>query len=121
LAIAPALGRAACRFALDDEDLASRRISLLAVGEFAGQAAGIHRGLAARQLASFTSGFAGPRSVNALANDAARHGRVFIEIFTQALVDELLDRALDVAIEFPFCLAFKLRLRKFHGYHRAQA
>src|SRR5439155_6344565 len=38
LAIAPLLGRAARRIALDDVDLAQRRILLLAVGELAAQA-----------------------------------------------------------------------------------
>ncbi len=38
-AVAPALGRAAGRFALDDEQLAARGIALLAIGEFSRQAA----------------------------------------------------------------------------------
>ena len=120
-AVAPALGRAACRFSLDDEQFAARGIALLAIGELAGQAAGIHGGFAARQFASLAGSFAGARGVNALADDAARHGRVLVEIFAQALVDQLLDLALDVAIQFALGLAFKLRLRQFHGNDRDES
>ena len=121
LAVAPALGRAACRLALDDEEFAARRIALLAIGQFSRQAARIHRGFAARQLARLAGRFAGARGVNALADDAARHGRVLVEIFAQAFVDELLDRPLDVAVEFAFGLAFELRLRQLHGDHGDQS
>ena len=50
------------------------------------------------KLACFSSSFAGARGVNALADDAPRHGRVLVEIFAQALVDELLDGPLNVAV-----------------------
>ena len=115
LAVAPALGRAARRFSLDDEQLAPRRIALLAIGEFSRQAAGIHGGLAPRQFARLAGRFAGARGVDALADDAPRHGRVLVKILAQALVDQLLDRALDVAVEFSLGLALELGLRQFHG------
>ena len=85
LAVAPALGRAAGRLALDDEDFASRGIALLAIGQLARQAAGIHRGLAPRQLARLAGRFAGARGIDALADDAARHGGVLVEVLAQAL------------------------------------
>src|SRR6266481_2091159 len=105
---------AARGFALDDEQFAPRRIALLALGQFSGQAAGIHRGFAAGQLAGFARGFAGARGFNALADDAARDGGVLVKPFAQALVHKLLDVALDVAVKFAFGLAFKLRLREAH-------
>ena len=114
-AVAPALGRAAGRFALDNEQLAARRIALLAVGELSGQAAGIQRGLAARQLAGLARGFAGAGRVDALADNLPRHGRVLVEIFAELFVDELFDETFDVAIELALGLAFELRLRKLYG------
>ena len=87
---------------------------------FPGRPLGIHRGFAPRQLARLARRFARARGIDALADDAARHGRVLVEVFAQALVDELLDRALDVAVQFAFGLAFELRLRQLHGNHRDQ-
>ena len=121
LAVAALLGRAACRFALDDEYLAARRIALLAIGQLAGQAAGVHGRLAAGQLASLAGSFARAGRVNALADDAARYGGVLVEILAKPLVHELLDVSLDVAIQFALGLPFELRLRQLHGYHGDQA
>jgi hypothetical protein len=115
LAVAPALGRPACGLALDDEQLAPRGIALLAIGELSRQAPRIHGGLAPRQFARLAGRFASARGVNAFADDAARDGRVLVEIFSEAFVDQLLDWPLDVAVEFPLGLAFELRLRQFHG------
>src|SRR6266478_124359 len=109
---------AASGFALDHEQFAARRIAFLAIGEFPRQAARIHRGFAARKLASFASRFAGARGFNALANNAAGYGGVLVEPFAEALVDELLDVALDVAVELAFGLAFKLRLGQAHADDR---
>ena len=120
-AVAALLGRAAGRFALDDENFAARRIALLAIGQLAGQAAGIHGRFAARELAGLARGFAGARGVNALADDAARDGGMLVEIFAQAFVDELLDLALDVAIELALGLPLELRLRQLHGNHGDQS
>ena len=49
-AVAALLGGAAGGIALDDEELGERRVALLAVGELAGQRAGVERALAPRQL-----------------------------------------------------------------------
>ena len=119
-AVAALLGGAACGFALDDEDFAARGIALLAIGQLAGQAAGIHGGLAARELARFAGGFAGARGVDALANDAAGDGGVLVKIVAKLFVHELLDLALDVAVQLALGLAFELRLRQLHGYDRDQ-
>ena len=114
-AVAPALGRAAGRFALDDEEFAARRIALLAIGELARQAAGIERGLAASELASFARRLAGAGRVDAFADDLARDRGVLVEIFAEPFVDERFDDALDIAIELALGLAFELGLRQFHG------
>ena len=121
LAVAAHFCRAAGGFALDDEQLAARRIALLAIGELPGQAAGIHRGFAPRQFAGFARSFAGARGIDALADDAARHGGVLVKPFAQLFVDELLDVALDVAVQLAFGLPFKLRLRQAHGDDRYEA
>src|SRR5690606_39551693 len=49
--VAALLGGAACRVALDDVDLALRRVAFLAVGQLAGQRAAVERALAAHQVA----------------------------------------------------------------------
>jgi len=45
-------------------------------------------------------GFACAGGVNALADDAARDGGMFVKPFAEAFVDDLFDVALDVAVEF---------------------
>ena len=114
-AVAAALGGAAGRFALDEEEFAARRIAFLAIGELARQAAGIERGLAAGEFAGLAGGFARARGVDTLADDFARDGRVLVEIFAELFVDQLLDDAFDVAIELALGLAFELRLRQLDG------
>ena len=69
LAVAALLGRAAGGVALDDVDLAQRRVLLLAVGELAGQAHAVEHALAARHLARLARRFAGARGVDDLAAD----------------------------------------------------
>ena len=64
--IAALLGRAACRFALDDVDLALRRVALLAVGELAGKRAAVERALAAHQVARLARSIARPRGIDGL-------------------------------------------------------
>ena len=114
-AVAAHFGGAAGGFSLDDEEFAARRIAFLAIGELAGQAAGIHGGFAAGELARFAGGFAGAGGVDALADDAARDGGVLVKPLAELFVDELLDVALDVAIELALGLAFELGLRQAHA------
>ena len=57
-AVAALLGGAACRVALDDEDLGARGVALLAVGELARQAGAVERALAAGELARLAGGLA---------------------------------------------------------------
>ncbi len=116
-AIAPLLGRAAGRLAFNDEQFAPRRIAFLAIREFAGQPARIHRGLAAREFAGLAGGFAGAGRIDALGNDAARHSRMFVKPFTELFVYKLFDVAFDVAVQLAFGLPLKLRLRQPHADH----
>jgi hypothetical protein len=67
LAVAPLLGRAAGGVALDDVQLAQRRILLLAVGQLAGQAQPVQDALAAGHLARLARRLAGPRGLDDLA------------------------------------------------------
>ncbi len=119
--VAAGFGGAAGRFALDQEQLAALRILLLAVGQLAGQAAGIERALAPRQIARLAGGFPRPRRVDRLADDLAHHRRILVEVLAQLLVDELDDVALNVAVQLALGLAFELRLRQLHADHGGQA
>src|SRR5712691_9962435 len=121
LAVASLLRRPAGRFTLNDEQLAPRRIALLAIGEFSRQAARIHRGFAARQFARLAGRFARARRFDALADDAPRDGGVLVEPLAEFFVHELFDVALDVAVQFALGLPFKLRLRQAHAHHGNQA
>ena len=69
VAVAPLLGRAAGRVALDDEDLRQRRVLDRAVGELARQARVLQRALAARQVARLARGRARLRGLDGLADD----------------------------------------------------
>ena len=120
-AIAAHFCGAAGRFALDDKEFATGGIAFLTVGEFSGKAAGIHRGLAAREFASLAGGFASAGSIDALADDAAGDGGMLVEPFAELFVDELLDVALDVAIELALGLAFELGLRQADADDRDEA
>src|SRR5262249_52985423 len=105
-AVAALLGGTACGFSLDDEEFAAGGIAFLAIGELAGQAARVHRGLAASEFAGFACRFACASGVNALADDSARDGGMLVKPFTKLFVDELFDVALDVAVELALGLAF---------------
>ena len=67
LPVAALLGAAAGGVALDDVDLAQRRVFLLAVGQLAGQAHAVEHALAPRHLARLARGFAGARGLDDLA------------------------------------------------------
>ncbi len=70
-AVAALLGRAAGGIALDEQDLAFRRVALLAIGELAGQRRDVERALAAGQLARLAGGFARRGGLDHLADDAS--------------------------------------------------
>ena len=78
--IAALLGGPACRLALDDVELAQRRIALLAVGELARQRAAVERAFAADQIARLARRFARPRGIDRLADDPPCDRRVLLEV-----------------------------------------
>ncbi len=89
----------------------SARVFLLAIGELAGEAAGIEGAFAAGEVAGFAGGFARARGLDGLADDLAADGRVLLEVLAQLLVDELGHLAGDVAVELALGLALELGLR----------
>ena len=122
LPVAALLGRAAGRLALDDVDLALRRIALLAVGELAGQRHVVERALAAHEVARLARRFARERRVDRLRDDPLGDGRVLLEERAQPVVDDALDDALDLGVaELGLRLAFELRLRNLHRDDRRHA
>src|SRR5207237_10071318 len=71
-AVAPLLGRAARRVALDDVELAERGVLLLAAGELRRQCDRIEHAFAARHLARLTRSFTRTRRIHDLAANDAR-------------------------------------------------
>ena len=111
-AIAPLLGRPSGRLALDDVQLAERRIALLAVGQLAGQRAAVERALAADEIAGLASRFARPGGVDRLADDPPGDAGVLLEIRAELVVDDRLDDALDLGVaELGLGLPLELRMR----------
>ena len=120
--IAPLLGRAAGRVALDDVDLALRRIALLAVGQLARQRAAVERTLAADQIAGLAGRLARARRVDRLLDDALGDDRVLFEERAEPIVDDRLDDALDLGVpELGLGLPFELRLRNLDADDAGQA
>src|SRR5207248_10647836 len=90
-AVAPLLGRAAGRFALDDVEFALRRIALLAVGELPGQRAAVEGALAAHQVARFPRGFPRARRVDYLGETSTRARPVLFAARAKPVADHRLD------------------------------
>ena len=111
-AVAALLGRAAGRVALDDVQLAARRIALLAVGELARQRQAVEGALADDEVAGLACGLAGARRRQALLDDPPAVAGVLVEILRRALGDGRLDLALDLGVaELGLRLALELRDR----------
>ena len=118
----PALfGRAASRFALDNEDFRGPRVFLLAIGELAGQAPAIESALAAGQISRLARGFPGPGSVQRLLHDLLRHCGVHFKISAKLVIDKSNHLTLNVAVEFALGLTFELRLRQLYADHGGEA
>ena len=114
-AVAPLLGRAAGRVALDDEKFGQGRITLGTVGQFAGQAAAGQRALAHR-LAGFARRLAGAGRGDGLFENLFRNGRVGLEEIHQPLVDDRADNAVDLGVDqFDLGLALELRVGVFEA------
>src|SRR4051794_30198801 len=119
--IAPLLRRSACRLALDDVELALRRIALLAVGELAWQRAAVERALAAHEIARLARRFARARRVDRLADDAPRDRRVLLEIRAELVVENRLDDALHFGVaELRLGLTLELRVRNLDADDRGE-
>ena len=121
-AVAALLRAAAGRFALDDVDLALRRIALLAVGELAGQRRAVERALAAHEIAGLARRFARPRRIDRFRDHAPCNRRVLFEERAEPIVHDLLDDALDFGVaQLRLRLPFELRLRDLDADDRDQA
>ncbi len=122
LPVAALLGGAAGGVALDDVDLAQRRVLLLAVGELAGQAHAVEHALAARHLAGLARGLAGAGGLDDLAaEDLGVVGALF-QVVRQRLGDDVFHgRAHFAGDELVLGLAAELGLGDLHAEHAAQA
>ena len=87
--IAPLLGRAAGRVALDDEQFGFLRLLGLAVGQLAGQRMVGQRPLAAHQLLGLAGGFPGPGRVHGLFDDGLGVLGIFLEMDVDRLENDL--------------------------------
>src|SRR5579864_4916012 len=119
--VAALLRRAACRFALDQEQLATVRVAFGAVRQLARQPSGIERSLAPRQIPSFAGRFTRPGSIHSLVDDLLGYRRILLKERSQALIHKLRDRAGNVGVELALRLPFKLRLWQLHADDRDQA
>ena len=119
--IAPLLGRAAGRLALDDVELAQGRVALLAVGQLARQRAAVERALAADEIARLARRLARARGIDRLADDPARDAGVLLEEGAELVVDDRLDDALDLGVaELGLGLPLELRMRNLDADDRGQ-
>ena len=109
-AVAPLLGRAARRVALDDEELGLVGLFGLAVGQLAGQVVGLERVLPAHQLARLAGRLAGLGRALGLVVDRLGDARVGLEEVHQLLVDHAAHRALGLGVE-ELALGLTLELR----------
>src|SRR6185503_12267914 len=115
-AVPALLRRATRRVALDDEQLAACRITLLAVGELAGEGQAIERALSNDEVARLASRLARTCGREALLDDPPAVARVFLEVLVQAFADRGLDLALDLGIaELGLRLALELRIGELHA------
>ena len=120
--LAALLGGAAGRVALDEVELAERRIGERAVGELAGQVADVERRLAAREIARLARRFARARRRHRLFDDDVRRARMLLEVRREPLVDERLHRRLDFGVaELGLGLPFELRLADLDRQHGGEA
>ena len=121
LPVAPLLGRAAGRLALDDVQLAQRRVALLAVGQLARQAAVLEGALAAHQVAGLARRVARARRLHRLQDDPLGDGGVLLEERAELVVDDRLDDPLHLGVaELRLRLPLELRLRDLHADDRRQ-
>src|SRR5678815_690901 len=98
--------------ALDDVDLALRRIAFLTIGELAWKAAAVERAFAPDEVARLPRCFACARRIDSLADDALGNRRVLLEELSELVVDDRLNDALDLSVtKLRLGLSLELRLR----------
>src|SRR5262249_51789285 len=104
----------------DEEDLTELGLALRAVGEFRREPLVVAPALA-RQLPRLARRLARLRRAHALVRDLPRGRRVFLERFSQSIVDDLLDQTLDLGVaELGLRLALELRVRDAHRHDGRQ-
>ncbi len=110
------LGRAACRIALDDEDLGTGGVFFTAVRQFSGHPAGLEGTLAAHQLTGLLGGGAGAGGLGGLFKDGLCHAGVLLEELHQLGVDHIGDEGANFRIaQLGLGLALELSLLQLHG------
>jgi len=120
--IAALLGRTSGRVTLDDEQLALRRVALLAVGQLARKRQSIEDALSNDQVARLPRGLPGAGRGQALLDDPPAVGRVLLEVLDQAVRHGRLDLALDLGVaELRLRLALELRIGELDADHRREA
>ena len=120
--VAALFGRATGGIALDQEQLRQRRILLLAIGKFAGQAGNVERTLAPGHLAGAARGLAGTGGIDDLAGNGAGFTGIFQQVFLQFLGHRRLDRRLDLGgHQLVLGLRGKLGIMQLDRQHRGQA
>ena len=121
-AVAALLGGTTGRVALDEVELAPRRVAFLAVGQLARQRHPVERALADDEVARLARGLAGAGGGQALLDDPATVGRVLVEVLAEAVGDRGLDLALDLGVaELRLGLALELRVGELDADDRGQA
>ena len=116
--VAAALGGAACRVTLHDEQLGLGRVLGAAVRELAGQAAQVGGGFAAHQIAGLARRLPGLRGRHRLVHNGLGLGRVGVEPIREVFVHRALDKTLDLSVaQLRLGLALKLRVGHAHGHH----
>jgi hypothetical protein len=120
LAVAPLLGRSACRFALDQIQFAAFRVALGTVGQLARQSAPSQSALAG-DVARLARRFAGPCGVDRLGDDLLRDRRILLQKRAQPLIHKRLHDAGNIRVQLALGLTLELRLRQLHAHHRHQA
>ncbi len=121
-AVAALFGRAPGGVALDDVDLAHRRVFFLAVGQLAGQAHAVEHALAARQVAGLAGGFAGAGGLDDLAADDLGVARALLQVVGEQLAHDVFHRRAHFARhQLVLGLAAELGLRHLHAQNAAQA
>src|SRR5262249_38307018 len=119
--VAALLGGAACRIALDDEELGCLGVVDRAVGELPGKRHPVERRLASRQLTGLARGLARAGGSDRLVHDLARVGRVLLQELREAGVDRRLDEARNLWVpELRLGLALELGIRELHRDDRGK-